>query len=278
MSRLAARTLDPGGSFTSHDDHPLSPSSHPSHPSLHRRISSNAPATSYFESEDTHNDMSRASGSSNRGRRGTNATEADLLGVGPSRRLGKSAGTSRGTDRDSTSRAGDATTSQVLERTRSRRSWRVFLQSLSKEELAVIETNFDAMSDEQLHAYLAAFDASPAIARDSALPIADGPKSSVRVVPPDPPPYAPDAVDPAEPLFPPSPPGEAKQELVDHPLRILSRAVRELREVVESLEEENEKLRLLKQAGGVSTKRRDRQADQVSSFHARRGCSRTRGR
>jgi hypothetical protein len=66
-----------------------------------------------------------------------------------------------------------------------------------------------------------------------------------------------------QPLFPPSPPGTIQRETVEHPLRILSRAVRELREAVEKLEQENEALRLIKEAGGVRAKR-TRQADQVS--------------
>lgn len=206
----------------------------------------------------------RASGSGSRnsisGRRSTNATEADLLGVGPSRKLGKSITGTVG--EEARSGAGYGTS---LESTRSRRSWKVFLQSLSKEELAIIETDFESMPDDQLQNYLTFFDTRTrdttsqlgienAGDESQAQPINVTHKASPRI---------PVETDIEPPLFPPSPPGEAAQELVDHPLRILSRVVRELREVVESLEYENEKLRLLKEAGGVRGKR-DRRADQVS--------------
>ena len=47
------------------------------------------------------------------------------------------------------------------------------------------------------------------------------------------------------PLFPPSPPSRSPniQGKADHPLRVLSRALRDLRSLVEELEEENEELR-----------------------------------
>lgn len=210
------------------------------------------------------NEIPRASGSGSRGRRSTNVTEADLLGVGPSRKLGKSTvTTSTPQILASRERTRQDATTNGLERSRSRRSWRVFLQSLSKEELAVIETNFDAMSDEQLQTYITAFESIPTPPPGD-LSDADGISPlAAPEIPADPPPYAPEEIDVGARLFPPSPPGKTRQELVDHPIRILSRAVRELREVVETLEEENEELRLLKQAGGVSSKRRDRQADQV---------------
>lgn len=252
MTRPSVRTADEllskSNTVTSRHDHPLSPSSHPG---IHRRISSHVPVSQsgYFD------DVSEVAEGS-RLHRSTNATtEADLLGVGPSRKLGKSL-------------PGKEAVGMQLEKTRSRRSWRVFLHSLSKEELAVIETNFDDMTDDQLRSYVSAFDSPLRSTHDASdPPTLQASISTPTIALPTPPLPIPSAARQGdEPLFPPSPPpGETRPHLVEHPLRILSRAVRELREVVEGLEAENEKLRLLKEAGGVKSKgKRNRQADQVS--------------
>lgn len=272
MSRSTTRLRESSGPASQHD-HPLSPASHPVHPALKRGISSSAPPPDYFDVDNESSTRASASASRNSisGRRSTNATttEADLLGVGPSRRLGKIT-TAKASDDGN----GITANGFVMERSKSRRSWKVFLQSLSKEELAIIETDFDSMPDNQLQAYLSSFDPSP---KDSsnmsndhhnesdsqmeAINIAQAQAQAQAQAP-----TIPGDTELEPPLFPPSPPGETQRELVDHPLRILSRAVRELREVVENLEDENEKLRLLKEVGGVRGKR-DRRADQVSLTH-----------
>lgn len=196
------------------------------------------------------------------GRRSTNATttEADLLGVGPSRKLGKGTTTQVSAEGKSSTLNG-----HIMERSKSRRSWKVFLQSLSKEEMAIIETDFDGMPDDQLQAYLSSFDPSSGGSRYDKVDQDGENEAQLEAIDIDhaPAPRFPGETELEPPLFPPSPPGETQRELVDHPLRILSRAVRELREVVETLEDENEKLRLLKEVGGVRGKR-DRRADQVS--------------
>lgn len=260
MSRSTARLRETSGP-TSQPDHPLSPASHPVHPALRRGISSSAPPD-YFDIDNGSTLRTSGSGSRNSvsGRRSTNATEADLLGVGPSRKLAK--GT---TDKVPDNGRGSIANGAALERTRSRRSWKVFLQSLSKEELAIIETDFDGMPEDQLQAYLSSFNPNSSSSTHVHLTAGDDTEAQAEPVNNSPPipPRLPSDTNLEPPLFPPSPPPGTQLELVDHPLRILSRAVRELREVVESLEDENEKLRLLKEAGGVRGKR-DRRADQVS--------------
>ena len=261
MSRSTARLRETNGA-TSRHDHPLSPASHPVHPALKRGTSSNAPPD-YFDIDPEV--TPRASGSGNRnsisGRRSTNVSEADLLGVGPSRKLGKVS-----TDKEKNTDEGKKGTvnGTMLERSRSRRSWKVFIQSLNKEELAIIETDFDGMPDDQLQAYVSSFESTPNDVDPAPQDFQNGMDSQSKAdnVMNESSPRIPADSDLDPPLFPPSPPGETQRELVDHPLRILSRAVRELREVVEGLEDENEKLRLLKEVGGVRGKR-DRRADQV---------------
>jgi hypothetical protein len=249
-TRTAGELAAPTGT-SQHQDHPLSPSSHPS---LTRRPSSVPKQPPDYFSATSSNSYSTHD------RRKANATDADLLGIGPSRRLGpfKSSST------QPQSHAADAGTSTPMQKSRSKRPWKMFLQSLSREELAVVDTDFDAMTESQLRSYLHTFSTSasasetPDIIKDDVSPFTS--------VPPTPPipiqARSSDIGGSDQPLFPPSPPGTTDQEIVDHPLRILSRAVRELREAVEKLEEENEALRLIKEAGGVRPKR-NRQADQV---------------
>lgn len=68
------------------------------------------------------------------------------------------------------------------------------------------------------------------------------------------------------PLFPPSPPGRPSNGTggyPDHPLRILARAVQEMKERMEVLEEENERLRF-EVSLGMARQSQDKPADQVS--------------
>jgi hypothetical protein len=228
-------------------DHPLSPSNHPT---LTRRTSINPnQPPDYFTA------ISSSSYTAH-DRRKANATDADLLGIGPSRRLAPVKSSSNRPVFDSVPLP---VNSSPMQKTRSKRPWKVFLQSLSREELAVVDTDFDGMTEQELRTYLRSFSNPP-----TPIDIPTEDVSPLASVPPTPPiPILGRATEDA-PLFPPSPPGTTHREIVDHPLRILSRAVRELREAVEKLEEDNEALRLMKEAGGVRPKR-NRQADQVNS-------------
>lgn len=77
----------------------------------------------------------------------------------------------------------------------------------------MLDTRFDDMTDEELADVLRLYDTD-------ATPV--------------------ESADADDALFPPSPPPVTKKE---HPLRVLSRAVKELREVIGRLEDENDKLR-----------------------------------
>ncbi|XAO21799.1 hypothetical protein I312_100555 [Cryptococcus bacillisporus CA1280] len=124
------------------------------------------------------------------------------------------------------------------------------LESLSKDELSIVDTRFDLMSDDELHEYLqnvpcAPEDPTPHVELSSPVFPANGQTSSsasssaTTELPP-----SRDTGD-KSPLFPPSPPLlQNNAQITDHPLRVLSRAVRELREVIERLEEENLRLRM----------------------------------
>ncbi|KIR36411.1 hypothetical protein I352_01360 [Cryptococcus deuterogattii MMRL2647] len=124
------------------------------------------------------------------------------------------------------------------------------LESLSKDELSIVDTRFDLMSDDELHEYLqnvpcAPEDPTPHVELSSPVFPANGQtsssagSSSTTELPP-----SRDTGD-KSPLFPPSPPLlQNNAQITDHPLRVLSRAVRELREVIERLEEENSRLRM----------------------------------
>jgi hypothetical protein len=243
---MAGELSTPTPTAPARHDHPLSASNYPTltrHPSP----SPNQPPD-YFSATSSTSYTSHD-------RRKANATDADLLGVGPSRRLAPVKGSS---SQPLSSSVPPPANSLPMQTSRSKRPWKMFLQSLSREELAVVDTDFDGMTEQQLRAYLRSFSTS-----STPTDIASEDLTPEDSIPPTPPiPIQPRPSDDA-PLFPPSPPGTTHREIVDHPLRILSRAVRELREAVEKLEEENEALRLIKEAGGVRPKR-NRQADQVS--------------
>lgn len=202
--------------------------------------------------------------STDRDRRRNNATEADLLGIGPSRKLGtvKAASMSR----QNIDKTAGSSRGMEMERSRSRKPWRAYLQSLSREELAIVDTDFEAMTDVELESYLKSFTPLASTSTSSYTPRKND------ISPSEPSPSAPpspithqlaNADQSDQPLFPPSPPGSTRPELVDHPLRILSRAIRELKEAVEKLEAENERLRMPEPVLGRS--KRNRQADQVST-------------
>lgn len=266
---------DPAGVIRHH------PLSHNHHPSLARRtspISIPSPAgpshtqPGYFDlskvDHRTHHRHHANTISATTGhiRKGTGNSEADLLGVGPSQRMRRSGQTS--------SKASPAfSQTSVVEddqevdlnmtlrpdgfRSDSNGSkpWAVYVDSLSREEMAIVETRFDLMTDEELEEHLGRSD-RPSAATSPAMelltpqePPDKGPSTS---------PTTPKATrdnlslwltstgveDDQSPLFPPSPPSHpAKLVTRDHPLRILSRAIKELKESVQRLEEENERLR-----------------------------------
>jgi hypothetical protein len=264
MSRLRVPLdgTDQQPDATSRHDHPLSPSSRP--PVAHRSSKAPSQPPSYFDAS--------AGDIPDPTRRKANATEADLLGVGPSRRLGtvKAPLLPRNGQDDSLG----TSTAVEMERSRSGKPWKVYLQSLSKEELAIVETDFEAMSEQELQSYLEAF-TPPAPTLAGEPPSREDDISPLPALSTETPPSDPQHLSPngglGQPLFPPSPPGTTRPELVDHPLRILSRAVRELKESVERLEKENERLRTTQP--GVGRNRRNRHADQVSNVPCLRAAS-----
>ncbi|KAK4689732.1 small G protein signaling modulator 3, partial [Tremellales sp. Uapishka_1] len=139
----------------------------------------------------------------------------------------------------------------------SSKPWTAYLDSLSREELAVLEMRFDLMEDDELEEYLRVLSG---VEQGSELltPRVTGSGSHITPLPT----RRPVVCRPEDDLlFPPSPPGHEREEL-DHPLRILCRAVRELKEVVEQLETENASLK--KEWAAVEVEK----ADQVS-FAAR---------
>ncbi|WVQ76837.1 hypothetical protein IAR50_006511 [Cryptococcus sp. DSM 104548] len=135
------------------------------------------------------------------------------------------------------------------------RGFERYLDGLDRDELAVVETRFDLMTDEEIRLYLESQESHA----DSKSPV-EG--SSVLEFGQLSPQEKPDLFGAQSPLFPPSPPCVQTNALVqDHPLRILSRAVRELKEVIDRLEEENEELQQ------VQSRRRSsagKAADQMS--------------
>lgn len=140
------------------------------------------------------------------------------------------------------------------------------IDSLSKEEAAVVEMRFDLMSEGEVEMYLRTMcpprsrsgsnSTTSTSSSSSSSPRAISSLSTPRLITPTevispttpraqfakrpfvPTPSSSDKT----PLFPPSPRSK-KARRPDHPLRILSRAVRELRESVEHLEEENARLK-----------------------------------
>jgi hypothetical protein len=181
-------------------------------------------------------------------KRHPNTSEGDLLGVGPSQRLRRSAQTgsspnpaSPATRHIPTSRHradGKAASShgsplQLVKSRDSTTSWMGDIDSLSKEEIGVAETRFDLMTDTELKEYLDAFDVASRPRRSSSIPQTPAVEGQEQVL-------GSLLGEDDNLLFPPSPPsGSTHRDMLDHPLRILSRAVRELRESVAALREEN---------------------------------------
>lgn len=175
--------------------------------------------------------------------------DPDLLGLnlhaGPSRRRGSSPGNSAinlFNEEEATPRR-PATTQYKRQGTPLRdtyslnhnnRSWAPYLDCLGRDELALLDTHFDGMNDRELAAFLAPYASDVnggGRSRDGESQSTDGTST--------PPPNNADA-----PLFPPSPPpARSVEHAREHPLRVLSRAVRELREVISRLEDENALLR-----------------------------------
>ena len=214
--------------------------------------------------------------------------DSDLLGVAPSQRIFRRTGQNAckpssalghhhtrvkveeddagSISRPSAVRRGDSTSS---------RPWSVYLDSLSQEEMAVMETRFDLMSPEDIEDYLRCWTQrldTTSTSTDLLTPrVSPGNPHSTS-------PTTPKAVRDTRkilslktiertdadqsPLFPPSPPLHvAKHGHLNHPLRILSLAVKELKEAVQRLEEEND---LLRAAESPAIDRKS--VDQVSSF------------
>lgn len=109
--------------------------------------------------------------------------------------------------------------------------WAGYLNCLSRDEVDVLDTPYDTMSDTDLEAALRPFAETEDGKRKSST------RNGVSTTPT------------ATPLFPPSPPGTAAPR-AEHPLRVLSRVVRELREVISQLEDENARLRATDSATG----------------------------
>ncbi|KAK8854964.1 hypothetical protein IAR55_003704 [Kwoniella newhampshirensis] len=179
-------------------------------------------------------------------------SEADLLGVGPSQRhlrrgsktspsLSSAAGLEdvqgHHLDRPQSQRADSSGSRPLLS----------YLDSLGRDEMAIVETRFDLLSDGELSQYL---ESLPGPSRTRYLATdrssSEQDQSHTLHVEENDPSLSRVGTPPSDksPLFPPSPPSlPSKQDAPDHPLRVLSRAVRELREVVAKLELENERLR-----------------------------------
>ncbi|CAK9779640.1 TBC-domain-containing protein [Cutaneotrichosporon oleaginosum] len=176
------------------DDHPLAAGRRGTRSASDaggRRARASAPATG-ISSGDSH--LSPASPGLERVTTGGNfnAPDADLLGIGPSRPSNK-----RERVRDSPARA---------------RSFHA-LDSLARDELALLDTRFEDMPESELATFLSPYERGWEAYREQE--------------------------EAEERLFPPSPPARQR----DHPVKVLSRAVRELREVVARLEDENARLR-----------------------------------
>ncbi|ODO03174.1 hypothetical protein I350_06019 [Cryptococcus amylolentus CBS 6273] len=132
-----------------------------------------------------------------------------------------------------------------------------YLDSLDRNELAVVETRFDLMTDEEIRLYLQSHEDAPDESEppvdvsDSALEFGQLPSQE-----------KPDLFGAQSPLFPPSPPPVRVRALAhDHPLRILSRVVKELKEVIDRLEDENDSLR---EAQSRKRSSSSKAADQIS--------------
>ncbi|ODN96372.1 hypothetical protein L198_04086 [Cryptococcus wingfieldii CBS 7118] len=132
-----------------------------------------------------------------------------------------------------------------------------YLDSLDRNELAVVETRFDLMTDEEIRLYLQNQEDAP----DESEPPVDVSDSAPEFgqLPSQ---EKPDLFGAQSPLFPPSPPPVRARALAhDHPLRILSRVVKELKEVIDRLEDENDSLREAQSRRRSSS---SKAADQIS--------------
>ncbi|WRT68185.1 uncharacterized protein IL334_005160 [Kwoniella shivajii] len=185
--------------------------------------------------------------------------EVDLLGGGSSHRIGKQSGQlsnlsspTLGKDpileevgirnkqgRYSSPIRDNASTSKLVG----------YLDSLNKEELSIVDTRFDLMSDEELNRYVSlavSAHTNPLITSIDCTDQSPAEDTSEDAAPLESPSMRrPSSSQSAQnPLFPPSPPPQQPiLNVSEHPLRVLSKAVAELREVVEKLNEENERLR-----------------------------------
>ncbi|OCF75968.1 hypothetical protein I204_03265 [Kwoniella mangroviensis CBS 8886] len=220
----------------------LSPSTHDFHPSTYHRPHANTISTAR---------PSRRSGNG--------LSEAQLLGVESSRRSGHWSNLTspnlhhhpivenQQISRFRSPKRGDSSSSRLFGH----------LDSLSKEELAVVETRFDLMTDDELRQYIRQTPSSnPTPLESSTSESLDSSRDDTappRPVPADHPP-----------LFPPSPPASDPVSVpTDHPLKVLSKAIAELREVIERLEDENIKLKK-ENAEKSKPKTRRKSADQIS--------------
>jgi uncharacterized small protein (DUF1192 family) len=312
------------GGSPSHGLHPLSPSLHPPTkrsssftllPST-STATTRAAATGYFDLASTsvpaprhmrHEGVTRRQHAASvsvvpsrvagKGR----VSQADLLGVGPSRRPrsmieaveehqeGEGTGTTRSEALEGDRQAGRGSFNSVRP---------VHIDMLSKEDAAVLEMRFDYMTDEELGVYLATLFPLPSptpLTRSTSparAPLATPPSLGTSTPTPSAEvagegrdemvPDTPRAIktgkrigrealwneDDASPLFPPSPPGDMPRGQPDHPLRILARAVRELKDKVEQLEDENERLRA-EISLGKAKRSKSHATDQVSCGRSR---------
>nr|XP_031860049.1 uncharacterized protein CI109_004412 [Kwoniella shandongensis]KAA5527121.1 hypothetical protein CI109_004412 [Kwoniella shandongensis] len=235
---------------TDEDKHPLAYQSHHHHPSITRRTShhnnrTHSPSASTSSRASVplpnrHRPHAATISGARPSPRTGGLSEADLLGVGPSqrhlRRSNKASPSLHSTAEleDVEYHTPARPESHRADSTGSRRLVN-YLDSLGRDEIAIVETRFDLMSDEELYQFLQTL---PGPSRGLDLPTLDQPDDQSL------PPRAETPQSDKSPLFPPSPPSLAsKQEPIDHPLRVLSRAVRELREVIGKLQDENERLR-----------------------------------
>ncbi|WVR07341.1 hypothetical protein IAU60_004382 [Kwoniella sp. DSM 27419] len=298
--------LRPGLRSTQSHSHRPSPNHHPLgsssvHPSLTRRTSArpsspayglmgaplapsvSLPATQHLPSQVTpdspppayHPPHAKTISTARPSRRVAGVSEADLLGVGTSsrspaaRRLdhaAKAMATVPSIEEDTLTRR--PYSPRRTHSGSSRRTLASYLDSLSRDDMAVVDTRFDLMSDDELQRYMQEATAShlpgtgssdgtrtPRTRTDGldGEVSEDDPRAQLaRTLPRAP-----------SPLFPPSPPSLASQVVPqDHPLRVLSRAVRELREVIDRLEGDNEQLR--RDKAKLEKKRRARSGDRMS--------------
>ncbi|GMK58448.1 hypothetical protein CspeluHIS016_0504800 [Cutaneotrichosporon spelunceum] len=110
------------------------------------------------------------------------------------------------------------------------------LDSLARDEITLLDTRFEDMPETDLACFLA--------------PYEKGWEA-----------YRPQEEEGEERLFPPSPPATQR----DHPVQVLSRAVRELREVVARLEQENARLRGEERRASDTQRIHDSLADALST-------------